>query len=87
MILSLYEFTSYIKPNLPKFLILDEVFDSLDSPGISAVIETLIDVQKRHEIDLFIISHIAVPINSENVKNILVTKKDKNSNVKILEKE
>lgn len=89
MILSLYEFCSYIKPNIPKFLILDEIFDSLDAPGITAVIDTLIDVQNRHQIDIFIISHIAVPIsnnmNGITVKNILVSKKDKESTVKILD--
>ena len=85
MILSLYEFTSHIKPNLPKFLILDEIFDSLDYPGVNAVIETLNDVQKRHQIDLYLISHISIPISYDNVKNILVSKKDKNSTVKFLE--
>lgn len=88
MLLSLYEFTSYIKPNMPKFLILDEIFDSLDAPGISSVLDTLIDVQNRHNIDLFLISHIAIPINTTNlnVKNILVSKKDKISAAKILER-
>lgn len=88
MLLSLYEFTSYIKPNMPKFLILDEIFDSLDAPGVTSVLDTLIDVQNRHNIDLFLISHIAIPINTANlnVKNILVSKKDKISTAKILER-
>ncbi len=34
MILSLYEFTSYINPNMPKFLILDEIYDALDYPEL-----------------------------------------------------
>jgi ABC-type molybdenum transport system ATPase subunit/photorepair protein PhrA len=66
-------------------LILDEIFDSLDYPGVNAVIETLNDVQKRHQIDLYLISHISIPISYDNVKNILVSKKDKNSTVKFLE--
>jgi ABC-type dipeptide/oligopeptide/nickel transport system ATPase subunit len=73
---------------MPKFLILDEIFDSLDAPGITSVLDTLIDVQNRHNIDLFLISHIAIPINTTNlnVKNILVSKKDKISTAKILER-
>ena len=85
MIFSLYEFTSYLNPNIPKFLILDELFDSLDYPGIRAVTEALLDVQKRHKIDLFVISHIPLPLEDLNnftkVKHILVVKKDKISSV------
>jgi len=85
MILSLYEFTSYLNPNMPKFLILDEIFDSLDYPGIKAVTDTLINMQKRHKIDLFIISHIPLPLENVDdsvvVKRILVTKRDKNSKI------
>ena len=88
MILSLYEFTSYINPNMPKFLILDEIYDALDYPGIVVVTETLLDMQKRHGIDLFIITHIPLPMENIPetvlVKNILVTKKDKCSTVKYL---
>lgn len=88
MILSLYEFTSYINPNMPKFLILDEIYDALDYPGIVVVTETLLDMQKRHGIDLFVITHIPLPMenipDSVLVKNILVTKKDKCSTVKYL---
>jgi len=89
MILSLYEFTSYINTNIPKFLILDEIYDALDYPGIIVVTETLLDMQKRHGIDLFIITHIPLPMEviPENVlvKNVLVTKKDKCSTAKYLE--
>lgn len=85
MMLSLYEFTAHLNPNMPKFLILDEVFDSLDYPGIKAVTEALLDVQRRHRIDLFVISHIPLPVedvdSSTNVKHILVVKKDKTSRV------
>lgn len=88
MILSLYEFTSYINPNMPKFLILDEIYDALDYPGIVVVTETLLDMQKRHGIDLFVITHIPLPMenipDSVLVKNILVTKKDNCSTVKYL---
>lgn len=89
MILSLYEFTSYINPNIPKFLILDEIYDALDYPGIVVVTETLLDMQRRHNIDLFIITHIPLPLENipeyVNIKNILVTKKDKCSTAKYLE--
>lgn len=85
MMLSLYEFTAHLNPNMPKFLILDEVFDSLDYPGIKAVTEALLDVQRRHRVDLFVISHIPLPIedidSATNVKHILVVKKDKTSRV------
>lgn len=88
MILSLYEFTSYLNPNTPKFLILDEIFDSLDYPGIKAVTDVLVDVQQRHKIDLFIISHIPIPLdnipNNIIVRHLLVTKKDKCSSVKMV---
>jgi len=88
MILSLYEFTSYINPNIPKFLILDEIYDALDYPGIVVVTDTLLDMQRRHNIDLFIITHIPLPLENipeyVNIKNILVTKKDKCSTVKYL---
>lgn len=83
MMFSLYEFTSYLNPNIPRFLILDEIFDSLDYPGIRAVTEALLDVQQRHKVDLFVISHIPLPLEDLNtstkIKHILVTKKDKTS--------
>ncbi len=83
MMFSLYEFTSYLNPNIPRFLILDEIFDSLDYPGIRAVTEALLDVQQRHKVDLFVISHIPLPLEDLNtstkVKHILVTKRDKTS--------
>jgi len=86
MLLSLYEFTSYLNPNMPKFLILDEIFDSLDQQGVTAVMETLLDIQSRHNIDLFIISHISIPLEMipEDVplKNIFVVKKNGISSVK-----
>lgn len=89
MMLSLYEFNSYINPNMPKFLIMDELLDSLDPIGINSVIDTLVDVQKRHNIDLYLVSHIPIPLEnipeSTNVKHILVTKKDKISTVKYID--
>jgi len=89
MMLSLYEFNSYINPNMPKFLIMDELLDSLDPIGIDSVIDTLVDVQKRHNIDLYLVSHIPIPLEnipeSTNVKHILVTKKDKTSTVKYID--
>ena len=89
MMLSLYEFNSYINPNMPKFLIMDELLDSLDPIGINSVIDTLVDVQKRHNIDLYLVSHIPIPLEnipeSTNVKHILVTKKDKTSTVKYID--
>jgi DNA repair exonuclease SbcCD ATPase subunit len=89
MILSLYEFTSHLNPNIPKFMILDEIYDSLDYPGIEAVTQTLIDVQKRHNIDLYIISHIPLPLEdideSVDLRRILVTKKDKVSSAQFVD--
>jgi len=89
MMLSLYEFNSYINPNMPKFLIMDELLDSLDPIGIDSVIDTLVDVQKRHNIDLYLVSHIPIPLenipDSTNIKHILVTKKDKTSTVKYID--
>ena len=89
MMLSLYEFNSYINPNMPKFLIMDELLDSLDPIGIDSVIDTLVDVQKRHNIDLYLVSHIPIPLEnipeSTSVKHILVTKKDKTSTVKYID--
>ena len=83
MMFSLYEFTSYLNPNIPRFLILDEIFDSLDYPGIRAVTEALLDVQQRHKVDLFVISHIPLPLEDLNtstkIKHVLVTKRDKTS--------
>lgn len=89
MMLSLYEFNSYINPNMPKFLIMDELLDSLDPIGIDSVIDTLVDVQKRHNIDLYLVSHIPIPLENipetTNIKRILVTKKDKTSTVKYID--
>lgn len=89
MMFSLYEFTSNLNSNIPKFMILDEIYDSLDYPGRLAVTTTLVELQQRHNIDLYIISHIPLPMENipENVvvKNILVSKKDKCSEVKFLE--
>ena len=89
LMLSLYEFTSMLNNNMPKFIVADEIFDSLDNLGRISVMETLIDVQKRHNIDLFLISHIDIPVDSvpENieVKHVLVTKKDKISSAKIVD--
>lgn len=89
MILSLYEFTSYINPNIPKFLILDEIYDSLDQPGIRAVTEILLEVQQKFSIDIFIISHIPIPLDdideSINIKHILVAKRDKTSYISNIE--
>lgn len=89
MMLSLYEFNSYINSNMPKFLIMDELLDSLDPIGIDSVIDTLVDVQKRHNIDLYLVSHIPIPLENipetTNIKRILVTKKDKTSTVKYID--
>ena len=62
MMFSLYEFTSNLNSNIPKFMILDEIYDSLDYPGRLAVTTTLVELQKRHNIDLYIISHIPLPL-------------------------
>lgn len=89
LMLSLYEFTSSLNPNIPKFIVADEIFDSLDVLGRLAVMETLIDMQKRHGLDLFLISHVDIPIEAipedTIVKHILVTKKDKVSTAKIVD--
>ena len=75
--------------NIAKFLILDECLDNLDGYGRECVIDTLVDVQKRHNIDIFLISHTEIPLDNipEDViiKKLLVTKRDKNSEVKYLE--
>lgn len=89
LLLSLYEFTSYVNKNMVKFLILDECLDNLDGNGRECVIDTLVDVQKRHNIDIFLISHTDIPLDNIPddviIKKILVTKKDKNSEVKEVE--
>ena len=89
MMLSLYEFNSYINPNMPKFLIMDELLDSLDPIGIDNVIETLLDVQQRHGIDLYLVSHIPIPLENipetTSIKRVLVTKKDKISVAKYID--
>ncbi|MPN47492.1 hypothetical protein SDC9_195094 [bioreactor metagenome] len=63
--------------------------DSLDPIGIDNVIETLLDVQKRHNIDLYLVSHIPIPLENipetTNIKRILVTKKDKTSVAKYID--
>lgn len=87
LMLALYEFTTHLNPNIPKFLILDEIFDSCDVPGRIAMMETLIDVQKRHLVDIFLISHIEIPEDvipeNTNIKYIQITKKDKCSTASI----
>lgn len=91
LMLSLYEFTTALNPNTPQFIVADEIFDSLDISGRTAVMETLIDVQKRHKIDLFLISHVSIPteiIPEETpIKYVLVTKKNKISTVSYIENE
>lgn len=89
MLLAMYEFMSFINPHMPKFILLDEIFDSLDTPGIASIMETLLDVQERHKIDIFIISHISIPKenipDTTRIKNILVIKKDKCSEAKYID--
>lgn len=78
MFFALNEFYSYLNPNMPKFIVLDEIFDSLDKPGIELVTDTIKEMMDRLKLDIFVISHI--PINLENkyinCKKIMVTKKD-----------
>lgn len=87
LLLALYEFISYINENIPKFLVLDEIFDSLDQIGRTSVMQALLDVQQRHHIDLFLISHTDIPLEiipeDITVKHALVTKINKTSSVKM----
>lgn len=89
LILALYEFTSYLNPNIPKFMIFDEIFSSLDEAGKASTMSVLIEMQKRHSIDIYLISHESIPLDETaddlNIKHILVTKKDKVSTVKKIE--
>lgn len=89
LILSLYEFTSYLNPNIPRFMIFDEIFSSLDEVGKACTIDVLLEMQKKHKIDIFLISHESIPLDESsadlNIKHVLVTKKDKISTVKLIE--
>lgn len=87
LLLSLYEFTSYVNKNMAKFLILDECLDNLDGYGRECVIDTLVDMQKRHKIDIFLISHTEIPLDripdDVIIKKMLVTKRNKNSEIEV----
>lgn len=87
MLFALNEFYSYLNPNMPKFIILDEIFDSLDKPGIELVTDTIKEMMDRLKLDIFVITHI--PINLENKhinsKRIMVTKKDGISSASFLD--
>lgn len=79
VLFALYTYTINIAPNAPKFLILDEVFDSLDGVGKEYVTEAILDIYKNFGIDIFIISHVDFPtvlFETVPVKRILVTKED-----------
>lgn len=78
MLFALNEFYSYLNPNMPKFIILDEIFDSLDKPGIELVTDTIKEIMDRLKLDIFVISHIPINIENKhiNCKKIMVTKKD-----------
>ena len=90
MQLASYEFLSYINHNIPKFIILDEIFDSVDYPGICNIVDTLIEFHSKFELDLFIISHINIPLEripeSLSIKHIVVEKKGQSSSVKLIER-
>lgn len=83
MLFALYVYILNMVPNAPRFLVLDEIADSLDQPGIDAVCETILDLFLNYQIDIFIISHI--PLREDifagkaDVKKIMVVKQDGNS--------
>lgn len=77
MLFALYVYLLNMVPNAPKFLVLDECLDSVDSVGITAITETIADIFRTYEVDIFIISHIEFPeivFENLNVKKIIVTK-------------
>ena len=83
MLFALYVYILNMVPNAPRFLVLDEIADSLDQPGIDAVCETILDLFLNYQIDTFIISHIPlredVFAGKADVKKIMVVKQDGNS--------
>jgi DNA repair exonuclease SbcCD ATPase subunit len=85
--LSLFEFYSYLNSQSPKFMILDEIFDSLDKPGVKLVVETIKEeIINRLNIDVFIISHIDVQEYLDDYTEIEVIKKDNISSASIKKK-
>ena len=87
ILFALYTYVLHIAPNAPKFLILDEIFDSLDGVGKEYVTETIADIYNKYDIDIFIISHIDFPdiiFDKIPVKNILVIKENGSSNAEFL---
>lgn len=79
VLFSLFWYILHIVPNAPQFLILDEIFDSLDEVGKTYVTEAIADIYNRYQIDIFIISHVDFPkmvFEDLSVKNIVVVKED-----------
>jgi len=85
--LAFFEFVSYSTVNMPKFLVLDEPFSNLDTIGIKECVSVLADIHKRHNLDIFIVTHTTFPYEildqSIDIKKIEIMKKNNISTVKI----
>lgn len=87
LLFALYTYMVNIVHNAPKFIVLDEVFDSLDEDGKLCITEAIVDLYNTFNIDIFVISHVDFPkMVFENipVKNILVTKEDGSSSANFI---
>ena len=77
---ALYVYIRNLFPNSPRFLILDEIADSLDCEGIDAVCQVIVEMYQTYKVDIFLISHIPLRLDlfkdGASVKEILVTKND-----------
>jgi len=86
MLFALFTYVYSSASNPPQFLILDEIADSLDNEGIQNACEVIIDIYKRFQIDIFIISHIPLQVDffkkHGNVKEIMAIKENDISTAK-----
>jgi len=69
LFLAMYEFSYSQNPNIPKFIVLDEILTNIDSDGIVQALSTLAEFQQNLKIDIFLISHSTLPL--ENIKEEL----------------
>jgi len=85
--LAFFEFVSHSSHNMPKYLVLDEPFSNLDMMGIKQCVSVLIDIHKRHNLDIFIVTHTTFPQEildqSVSLKTIEIIKKNGISTVKL----
>ncbi|HOD61349.1 MAG TPA: hypothetical protein PKG96_04430 [Bacilli bacterium] len=86
--LAFFEFVSHSSHNMPKYLVLDEPFSNLDMMGIKQCVAVLVDIHKRHNLDIFIVTHTTFPQEildqSVNLKTIEIIKKNGISTVKLI---